>query len=142
MRQAVRVNVLWMLLAIAVCAALVYVGYRIEPHHVSKNGERFLATGQWISNDGDADGRRREVWVNVMSERQLQVDVKRRLHHDVTLWSIEGKSPAPPPRRAVYVLRSVSAWGSTQRMTIQVPARSRIVETLDQRLPDSASPSQ
>ena len=136
MRQAVRVDAFWLLLALAVCAALVYAGYRIEPHHVSRNGQRFLATGQWISTDGDNTGRRREVWVNVLPDRQLQIDVKRRLHHDVTNWSIEGRSPAPPPRRVVYVLRSVSAWGSTQRMTIQVPARSKIVATLDQELRD------
>ena len=50
----------WLLLAIAVCAGLVYLGYRIEPHHVTKDGSRFLCTGQWISAEGDLEGRRRE----------------------------------------------------------------------------------
>ena len=67
MRQAGAVDVLWMILAIGVCAALGYLGYRIEPHHVSKDGSRFLCTGQWISPQGDPDGRRREVWVEVLN---------------------------------------------------------------------------
>ena len=50
MRQAGDVDLLWMLLAVAVCVGLFYVGYRIEPHHVSKDGTRFLCTGQWITS--------------------------------------------------------------------------------------------
>lgn len=131
MRQASRVDVVWMTLAIAVCAALLYLGYRIEPHHVSKDGTRFLSSGQWISQQGDPDGRRREVWVKVLPDNQLQVDVKRHMRHDVTHWSIEGKSAEPPPRRAVYVLRSLDHRGMTQRMTIKIPAKSRAVQSLD-----------
>jgi hypothetical protein len=125
------VDVFWMLLAIGVCAALVYLGYRIEPHHVSKDGSRFLSSGQWISSQGQPEGRRREVWVKVLNDGELQIDVKRRMHHDVTHWSIEGKSAEPPPRRAVYVLRTLTHQGTTQRMTIKVPANSRAVGILD-----------
>jgi hypothetical protein len=128
-----------MLLAIGVCAALLYLGYRIEPHHVSKDGSRFLSSGQWISPQGDPDGRRREVWVKVLPDNQLQVDVKRHMRHDVTHWSIEGKSSAPPARRAVYVLRSLDHRGLTQRMTIRVPAKSRAVQSLDALIANRAS---
>ncbi|MEY2402382.1 MAG: hypothetical protein QOJ08_2493 [Ilumatobacteraceae bacterium] len=135
MRQADDVGVFWFLLAIAVCAGLVYLGYRIEPHHVSRDGTRFLCTGQWISAEGDNDGRRREVWVSVVSPGQLQVDVKRRLHHDVTTWSLEGKSAAPPRKRAVYVLRAPHALGGTERMSITMPSNSRATAILDAMLP-------
>jgi hypothetical protein len=128
-----------MVLAIGVCAGLVYVGYRLEPHHVSKDGSRFLSSGQWISSGGDPAGRRREVWVRVLPGGQLQVDVKRRMRHDVTHWSIEGKSPDPPPRRAVYVLRSIDHRGTTQRMTIKVPAKSRAIGILDEAIANRAS---
>ena len=131
MRQACRVDVLWMALVIAVCAGLLYLGYRIEPHHVSKDGTRILSSGQWLSQQGDPEGRRREVWVKVLPDNQLQVDVKRHMHHDVTHWSIEGKSSEPPRKRAVYVLRSLDHRGMTQRMTIKIPAKSRAVQTLD-----------
>ncbi|MGZ4740141.1 MAG: hypothetical protein ACXVLM_13110 [Ilumatobacteraceae bacterium] len=127
-------SVLWMILAIGVCIGLWYVAYRIEPHHVSKDGTRFLSSGQSISTAGDPEGRRREVWVTVLPGGRLQIDIKRRLRHDVTHWFIEGKAPEPPPRRAVYVLRTVSNLGTTQRMTIKVPAKSRAVATMDEAI--------
>ena len=134
MRQAGPVDVVWMLLAVAMCAGLLYLGYRIEPHHVSKDGTRFLTTGQWLTPQGGTDGRKREVWITVLANGQVQVDVKRRMHHDVTHWAIEGQAPNPPPRREVYVLHSPDASGSTQRMTIKLPAKSRAVDTLDEAL--------
>jgi hypothetical protein len=139
MRQAGAVDVLWMILAIGVCAALGYLGYRIEPHHVSKDGTRFLGSGQSISGDGDTGGRRREVWVKVLDGGRLQVDIKRRLRHDVTHWWIEGKAPEPPPRRAVYVLRTVGKLGTTQRMTVKVPAKSRAVAIMEEAMASSRS---
>ena len=126
---------MWLLLAIAVCAGLLYLGYRLEPHHISKSGKRFLCTGQRISPQGDTEGRKREVWVTVLDSGELQVDVKKRMHHDVTTWSIEGKSPSPPPKREVYVLRSINASGTTDRLTVKVPAKSRAVGILDSLLP-------
>jgi hypothetical protein len=131
MRQAGPVDVFWLLLALAVCTVLVYVGYRIEPHRVSKDGSRFLCTGQWLRGQTGPQGRRREVWVTVLENGELQVDVKRRLHHDFTHWRIEGKAPTPPPRRAVYVLHSTDALGGIQRMTIRLPAKSRAIAILD-----------
>ncbi len=139
MRQATQVDVFWLLLALAVCAALLYLGYRIEPHHVNKDGNRFLCTGQWISNEGDLDGRRREVWVDVEQSGQLRVDVKRRLRHDVTHWWIEGKSPKPPHRRVVYALRTINILGGVERMTIQLPAKSRAVGVLDELMTNRRS---
>ena len=121
-----------MLVAIAICAGLLYLGYRIEPHHVSRDGSRFLCTGQWLSAQGDTDGRKREVWVNVLPDGQLSVDVKRRLRHDVTHWWVEGKAAKPPPRRDVYVLRTINILGTTERMTIKVPSKSRAVSILDE----------
>ncbi len=135
MSQAGRVDVLLMLLALAACAGLLYLGYRIEPHHVSRKGDRFLCTGQWLSPQGEADGPKREVWINVMGTGQLQVDTKRRLRHDVTNWSLEGKAASPPPRKAVYVLRTITSLGTTERMTIKIPAKSRAVASLDAMLP-------
>lgn len=138
MRQAGSVDVFWMLVAIAICAGLLFLGYRIEPHHVSRDGHRFLCTGQWLSPQGDTDGRKREVWVKVKPKGQLEVDVKRRLRHDVTQWWIEGKADKPPPRREVYVLRTTNILGQTERMTIKVPSKSRAVPTLDEAMKAAA----
>lgn len=139
MGQAGSVDVLLLIVATAVCAALLYLGYRIEPHHVSRDGSRFLCTGQWLSEQGDVDGRKREVWVKVKPRGQLEVDVKRRLRHDVTQWWIEGKAAKPPPRREVYVLRTTNILGQTERMTIKVPSKSRAVPVLDEAMDAAAN---
>jgi hypothetical protein len=137
-RHAVSVNVFLMVLALAGCAALWYVAYRIEPHYASKDGRRFLCIGQWVSAHGDPEGRKREVRIIVLPEGQLRMDVKRRMRHTFSVWSIEGKAVEPPPRRAVYVLRG-NAVGGTQRMTIQLPSKSRAVAVLDEALAKTKS---
>lgn len=124
----------WIVLALAVCVAVGYLGYRIEPHHVNKDATRFLTTSQQISAHGDNEGRRHEAWIRVLADGQLQVDSKRRLHREVTHWSLEGKASDPPPRREVYVLRTINNMGAPQRMTIKLPAKSRAVKTLDDLL--------
>ena len=139
MRQAWDVEAAaYLILAILVCAGLLYLGYRIEPHHVSKDGRRFLCSGQWLTADGETEGRRREVWVRLESNGQLRVDVKRRLRHDVTHWWIEGKAPNPPHNRTVYALRSINILGGVERMVIQVPAKSRAVPVLDAVFADTS----
>ena len=134
MRQAVCVDVFFVVLAVAICAALFYIGYRIEPHYVSKDGHRFLSTGQFISAHGDPEGRKREVWISVLPGNRLQMKAKRGLRRTVSDWSIEGKADEPPPRRAVYVLCSRTPGGTTHRMTIQLPSKSRAVAVLDEAL--------
>lgn len=125
---------LWIILAIAVCVAVGYLGYRIEPHHVNKDATRFLTTSQLVGAQGNNEGRRREAWVRVLPDGQLQIDSKRRLHREVTHWSLEGKAPDPPPRREIYVLKTMNNIGVMQRMTIKLPAKSRAVRTLDELL--------
>jgi hypothetical protein len=134
MGQAGHVDVLYLLLAIAICAGLLYVAYRIEPHHVSKDGTRFLCSGQWFTANGETEGRKREVWVRLEANGQLRVDVKRRLRHDVTHWWIEGKSEHPPRNRMVYALRTINILGTVEHMAIQLPSKSRAVPVLDELL--------
>jgi len=132
MRKAGDVDVVYLVVALVVCAGLLYLSYRIEPHHVSKNARRFLCSGQWLAADGETEGRRREVWVEVEASGQLRVDVKRRMRHDVTHWWIEGKSSNPPRNRVVFALRSINILGGVERMVIRLPAKSRAVPVLDE----------
>jgi len=134
--QAVVVDVVWLVLGIGLCVGLLYVGYRMEPHRVSKDGKRFLCAGQRLSAQGETDGRKREVWITVLDGGQLQVDVKRRLRHDLSHWTLEGKAPSPPAGRAVYVLRTVNEFGTLDRMAIRLPAKSKAVPVLDEVLSD------
>jgi hypothetical protein len=137
MRQAGGVDVIMVVLALAVCVALWYVGYRIEPHYVSKDGHRFLCTARLIAANGAAEGRKREVRISVQPYGRLRLDVKRGMRHHFSEWSIEGKAGEPPPRRTVYVLRSLDSAGGTERMIIQLPSKSRAVAVLDQVLAET-----
>ena len=135
MRQAALVDVFFVALAVAGCAALMYIGYRMEPHYASKDGRRFLGTGQWITTLGNPEGRKREVWITVLPDARLEMTIKRGFRRTASNeWSLEGKSAEPPPRRAVYILRSRNAEGAMQRMTVQLPAKSRSVAVLDEVL--------
>ena len=84
-----------MVLAIARVCGLFYAG-TTEPHRVG--------TGQALSVHRAVDlrraneGRRREVWISVASG-QLEVDVKKRMHRDVTTWALEGKADSTPSSR-------------------------------------------
>jgi len=134
MGQAVGVDVLWLVLGIAVCVGLLYFASQMEPHRVSKDGKRFLCMGQRLSPDGQTDGRKREVWITVLDGDQVQVDMKRRLRHSLSHWSLEGKAPSPPKGKSVYVLRTVNDMGTLDRLTIKLPAKSRAVPVLDQMI--------
>jgi hypothetical protein len=130
--QAVEVDVVWLILGIGLCVGLIYFGYQLEPHRVSKDGRRFLCSGQRISATGETDGRKREAWISVLDGGQLQVDVKRHMRRHLSHWTLEGKAPKPPEGKAVYVLRTVNDQGALDRMAIKVPANSRAVPVLDE----------
>jgi hypothetical protein len=120
-----------MLLALGLCGALMVLGYRIEPHYASKDGRRFLCTGQLVSRFGEPDGRRREVRISVLPDGALQMDTKRGMRRTISLWTLEGKAAEHPKRRLVYLLRGADGSGVTQRMTIRLPSTSRAVAILD-----------
>jgi hypothetical protein len=77
-----------------------------------------------------------------MGDGQVEVQTKKMLRREITHWILEGRSPAPPPRKAVYVLRTISNVGTVQRLTVKVPAKSRAVATLDSLLKPAARPAQ
>ena len=136
--KAAGVDVVWLILGVGLCVGLIYLGYQLEPHRVTKDGKRFLCTGQRLSANGETDGRKREVWISVLDGGQLQVDVKRRLRRDLSHWTLEGKAPSPPSGKAVYVLRTVNAQGTLDRMSIKLPAKSRAVPVLDEVIANKA----
>ena len=133
MGQAVAVDAFWLLVAFGACGALWYLGYRLEPHYASKDGRRFLCTGRWMTARGEPEGRKREVRIIVLGDGRLQMEVKRGLRRKASFWSLEGKASEASRKKAVYVLRA-NAVGGTQRMTIQLPSKSRSVPVLDQAL--------
>lgn len=126
----------WLFLSIAVCGGLAWVALKIEPHWVSKDGRRMLCMGQLLDVNGTAQGRWRETRVIIPASGQLQVDQKRFLRRSTSFWSLEQQAPAPSKRsrKAVFVLRGHDAQGSSALLTLKLPANSRAVPVLLERL--------
>ena len=132
MGQAADVGALWIVGFVAALASMYYIAFRIEPHWASKDGRRFLCNAQPISVHGEVEGRARETRVIVRPDGWLQLDQKRRMRKRVSeVWAVSGRSPDPPPRRAVYLLRSRGDDGSAGQMALRLPSTSRAVAVLD-----------
>ncbi|MEZ5248022.1 MAG: hypothetical protein R2713_02050 [Ilumatobacteraceae bacterium] len=55
----------WLALAVAVMVFLAWVGFRIEPHWVSKDRSRFICNAQLLTEQGEPVGRFRETKILV-----------------------------------------------------------------------------
>jgi hypothetical protein len=127
---------LWFLGAVVVCGGLLYLAYRIEPHWVAKDGTRFVSTGQLIDRStGAANGRVREVRVVILGDGGLMVSRRSFLRTKSGIWRVQAKSPSPPGGRELYLLGPVPADPMDDLLTLRVPAKSRVVPTLDALVP-------
>lgn len=125
----------WFLGAVAVCGGLLYLAHRIEPHWVAKDGTRFITTGQLIDRSGTAVGRVREVRVVILHDGTVMVSRRSVLRTRSGIWRVQAKSPSPPRGRELYLLRPVPEDPLDDFLTLRVPAKSRIVPTLDALVP-------
>lgn len=120
----------------AVCGLMVWTATRIEPHWASRDGQRFACASRRLNVSGEQYGRWRQVRIGVEEGRALDVQggtmlARARTRHSPTDWVLESRDPAPPKRKAMYVLKGDGGEG---RMVIRVPAKSRCVPVLDERL--------
>jgi len=125
------VDLLWTLLFVAAMGGMWWGASRLEPHYASKDGRRFLCTAQEII-DGEVAGRPRETRVMVMVDGALHCSQKRMMRRSGSLWAVVGKSPAPPRKLDIYLLREmVDGREAPGQMAIRIPRKSRVVPLLD-----------
>lgn len=127
---------LWLAGSIALCVGLGWVAVKIEPHWVSRDGRRMLCMGQLLDHQGTPRGRWRETRVIIPTSGQLQVDQKRLLRRSTSYWSLEQQAPPPSgrSRKAVFLLRGHDPDGSAALLALKLPAKSRAVPVLQERL--------
>lgn len=131
MGHAVRVDLLWTLLFLAVMGGMWWAASRLEPHYSSKDGRRFMCTAQEII-DGEPAGRPKETRVMVMVDGALHCTQKRMMRRAGSLWTIVGKSPQPPRKLEVYLLREIADGRmASGQMAMRIPTKSRVVPVLD-----------
>lgn len=128
-------SVLWVVVPIAVVAFMYWLSFRIEPHWVSKDGQRFICSVQPITRRGEPEGRQKETRVAILSNGDLHISQRRVLRKSLNEeWYIAGKSPSPPKRRAVYVLNAVGDDGTAGQLALKLPDSSKAVPILDEVL--------
>jgi hypothetical protein len=128
-------SVLWFVVGIAVCAGLLFVAYRIEPHWVAKDGSRFLATSETIDHEGNVVSRRREVRGTIMSDGLVMLGKRSMMRTRSSLWRVRAKSPDVKGGRLLYVLDTVPADPFGEQLILRIPPSSRLVPRLDALLP-------
>ena len=120
----------WLGLAIAGCLLLAWLGFRIEPHWVSKDGRRFMCNAQRLTAGGDAQSRWRETRVIVSNATQVRVDEKHFLRRTSTFWKVVSRSESPPRGREVFLLSGFDGGGAPALLALRLPKKSRAVTTL------------
>lgn len=118
--------------SVVVIGGMLFVAYRMEPHWVSRDGQRFLCNAQPLDELGNTVGRWREMRVTIMSDGRLNVAKRALLMGRVNgYWSMRAKSPAPPRGKVVYVLAQPTEEKAPDLLAIRLPATSRAIPHLD-----------
>jgi hypothetical protein len=128
-------SILWFVLGVAVCAGLLYLSYRIEPHWVAKDGNRFLTTSETIDHEGKAVTRRKEVRGTIMSDGLIMLGKRSMLKTRSSLWRLSGKSPEIKRGRFLYILDTVPPDPMGEHLILRIPRSSKLVPRLDALLP-------
>lgn len=123
---------------VAVCAAMLYIAYRIEPHWVAKDEQRFLTVAHDLDEHAMPVGRKHEVRV-YLDDDAVGVRQRGRRHRGTSMWTVSAKSPTPPRGRAVYFLKRVTGDSLTDQLALRLPARSKMIPHLDERLTAAAN---
>jgi hypothetical protein len=138
---------------LVVCALMLWLSYKIEPHWVSKNGDRLICYGQALSRTGASTGRWRELRINRINDDTVEVRTRRgslavetpsgnpiritsafgRQRHirKATYWKVAGQSPSPMRNRVLYMLDGNNEPSMPDMIAIRVPANSKAIPMLE-----------
>ena len=118
---------------VVIGGALIWVAFRMEPHWVSKDGQRFICRAQLIDDHGNTQGRWHEYRFRITEDGEIAASRRSFVGRAGTgIWRVAARSPDPPRRKAVFLLRPVHDAGSM--MAVRMPASSRAVDSLDDLL--------
>ncbi|MCE9623305.1 MAG: hypothetical protein K8R99_13265 [Actinomycetia bacterium] len=124
----------WLAVLIVVIGAMWWIGYRMEPHWVSKDGQRFMCGTQEFFH-GTLAGHPRETQVAFMAGGTLHITQKRVMRRQRSLWTLVGKSADPPKGLEIYVAQqSVDGVATQTMLALRIPKKSRCIALLDAEL--------
>ncbi|MEI7619889.1 MAG: hypothetical protein WCK14_14870 [Actinomycetota bacterium] len=139
----------------ALCAAMLWAAFRMEPHWVSKDAQRMVCYGQTISRDGRSVGRWRELRANIDLDGTVHIRPRRGglsnpqgsgsgsgsgksasgfMQHRMprsSRWLVAGPSDNPPKRRVIYLLECGPDDELDFLVALRLPATSKAIPMLD-----------
>jgi hypothetical protein len=123
-------DVLWIIGFVGVIGGMWFVAYRMDPHWVSKDGERFIANGQLMDHYGNTLGGWREYRFEVLADGRVSSRRRSRyVPRDARVWRVRARSDETPPKKAMFVLGEDDAAG--EMLAVRMPSSSRAVAVLD-----------
>jgi hypothetical protein len=124
-------DVLWVVGAIAAIAGMYWLAFRIEAHHSSRSGRRFITSGQFLDARGEPDGRPVELRGEYLDGGHVEVTRRRGgLTRTRGTYRLVARSPELSRKRAVYVLESSDG----DRLTLRIPPSSTTAALFDEHL--------
>lgn len=127
--------------AFLVCAAMLWLSYRIEPSWSSKDGHRFLCVGQEIQANGLAPaGRMKEMRGSIHPDGNLTLirrDGLRRTHGE---YRIIGAVAQAPSGKKQYLVAPVARGTDALDIVLRFPLTSRTVTAMDAVILDHEEP--
>ena len=132
------------------CGLMLWGSSRIEPHWVSKDGERLICYGQAIDRQGRELGRWREMRVTKVRDDTIEVRPRhgsldadrfsnmsgfargRKKPHSkrATYWRVGGATTAAPRNRTIFLLEGSDDSHLPFMLAIRVPNNSRAIPML------------
>ena len=112
-------------IVIAFCGLLAWAAFRVEPHWCSKDGRRMIARAQLLPKPHQPASRWNEVRVFVDDNTVILRTRRVRATGLRGEYQVVGKSPMPPKKQEIYVLRG------DQEVFIRIPQSSRAITTFE-----------
>ena len=144
-------SVLLFLAVVAVCVLMLWASVKMEPHWVSKDGERMICYGQGLSRGGKSEGRWRELRISKVRHDTVEVrprrgslavdrpngtvgvaaSLLRRRGPKTSYWKVIGQAPTPLRNKVMYILDGNNDEGMPDMIAVRLPAKSKAIATLE-----------
>ncbi|MFV0308654.1 MAG: hypothetical protein ACK5OX_13020 [Desertimonas sp.] len=139
-------DALWFAVPVLVCAGMLWVAFRMEPHWSSKDGRRFLTMAQPVDRHRQPLERRYEVRGSVTEDGLLRLTRRGVLRRGGgQRFRVLGALESPPAGKAVYVLDAQPPGTDGAHVLLRLPATSPVVAMLDdlsrRETPPAAEPA-
>ena len=147
---------------VAICLLMLWASYKMEPHWVSKDGERMICYGQCLTRGGQTVGRWREMRINRIKPDTLEVRPRRgslsvdkpgsrtvggivggalkRRAPKSSHWHVSGRTETPLRNRVMFILDGNTDVAVPDLIAIRLPAKSRAIAILDEMASTTRTP--